>query len=93
MSIYTLIQQCRFAKDFPEATDRLVIIDNISNTLIFDSMNAEIVREHWFFIFNQLPDLPEALIHDKELLFIYHIYTIKVLTKLTRFELVTNKLN
>jgi hypothetical protein len=29
-------------------------------------MNAETARGHWFFIFNQVPDLPEALIQGNE---------------------------
>lgn len=56
----------RFAKDYPEATDRLVVLDNIPTRVIFDSMNAETARGHWFFIFNQVPDLPEALIQGNE---------------------------
>lgn len=65
----------RFAKDFPEATDRLVVVDNIPTRVIFDSMNAEIARGHWFFIFNQLPDLPEALIHGNEEIWLRHFFT------------------
>ena len=65
----------RFAKDLPAATDRLVVIDNIPTRGIFDSMNAEIAKGHWFFIFNQLPDLPEALIHGKEEIWLRHFFT------------------
>jgi hypothetical protein len=29
-------------------------------------MNAEVARGHWFFIFNNVPDLPEALISGRK---------------------------
>jgi pimeloyl-ACP methyl ester carboxylesterase len=64
----------RFAKDYPEATDRLVVLDNIPTRVIFDSMNAETARGHWFFIFNQVPDLPEALIQGNEETWLRYIY-------------------
>jgi pimeloyl-ACP methyl ester carboxylesterase len=52
----------RFAKDYPDATGRLVVMDNIPTRVIFNRMNAEVARGHWLFIFNNVPDLPEALI-------------------------------
>ena len=56
----------RFAKDYPAAIDRLVVMDNIPTRTIFERMNAEVARGHWFFIFNNVPDLPEALIAGRE---------------------------
>jgi hypothetical protein len=38
------------------------VIDNIPTRIIFERMNAEVARGHWFFIFKNVPDLPEALI-------------------------------
>jgi pimeloyl-ACP methyl ester carboxylesterase len=56
----------RFAKDHPEAIARLGVLDNVPTRVIFERMDAEIARGHWFFIFNQVPDLPEALIAGRE---------------------------
>lgn len=56
----------RFAKDHPDAIDRLVTMDNIPTRVIYDSMDAAKAKGHWFFIFNSTPDLPEALITGRE---------------------------
>jgi pimeloyl-ACP methyl ester carboxylesterase len=56
----------RFAKDHPEATDRLAVLDNIPTRVIFERMDARIARGHWFFLFNAVRDLPEALIAGRE---------------------------
>jgi pimeloyl-ACP methyl ester carboxylesterase len=56
----------RFAKDHPEAIVRLGVLDNIPTRVIFKRMDATIARGHWFFIFNQVADLPEALIAGRE---------------------------
>lgn len=64
----------RFAKDYPEAIDRLVVMDNIPTRVIFDRMDAHIARGHWFFIFNNVPDLPEALITGREEIWLRFIF-------------------
>jgi haloacetate dehalogenase len=56
----------RFAKGHPDATSHLGVLDNIPTLVIFESMDAAIARGHWFFIFNQIADLPEALIAGRE---------------------------
>ena len=56
----------RVAKDHPKAVDRLAGMDNIRTGIIFERMNSEIARGHWFFIFDNVPDLPEALISGRE---------------------------
>jgi haloacetate dehalogenase len=56
----------RFAKDHPGAITHLGVFDNVPTRVIFERMDAEIARGHWFFIFNQVPDLPEALIAGRE---------------------------
>lgn len=56
----------RLVKDHPDAVERLVVMDNIPTRIIFERMDAEIARGHWFFIFNNVPDLPEALISGRE---------------------------
>ena len=42
------------------------MLDNVPTRVIFEGMNAEVARGHWFFIFNTVPDLPEALITGRE---------------------------
>lgn len=64
----------RFAKDYPEALDRLVVMDNIPTRVIFDRMDAKIARGHWFFIFNNVPDLPEALVSGREEIWLRFIF-------------------
>jgi haloacetate dehalogenase len=56
----------RFAKDHPDAISRLGVLDNIPTLVIFEKMDAAIARGHWFFIFNQVADLPESLIAGRE---------------------------
>src|SRR5947209_9584416 len=56
----------RFAKDYPEAIDRLVVMDNIPTRIIFERMDAKVARAHWWFLFNNAPDLPESLIAGRE---------------------------
>lgn len=65
----------RFAKDYPSAVDRLVVMDNIPTRIIFERMNAEVARGHWFFIFNNVPDLPEALITGREEIWLRFIFS------------------
>ncbi len=65
----------RLAKDHPDAVDRLVVMDNIPTRIIFERMNAEIARGHWFFIFNNVPDLPEALIAGREEIWLRFIFS------------------
>jgi haloacetate dehalogenase len=54
---------------------RLVVMDNIPTRIIFQRMNAEVARGHWFFIFNNVPDLPEALISGKEEIWLRYIFS------------------
>ena len=63
----------RFAKDHPDAIDRLAVLDNIPTLEIFEKMDAKIARGHWFFIFNNVPDLPEALIAGREEIWLRYI--------------------
>lgn len=65
----------RLVKDHPEAVDRLVVMDNIPTRIIFERMNAEIARGHWFFIFNNVPDLPELLIAGREEIWLRYIFS------------------
>lgn len=65
----------RFAKDYPQAINRLVVMDNIPTRVIFERMNASIARGHWFFLFNNVPDLPEALIAGREEIWLRFIFS------------------
>jgi pimeloyl-ACP methyl ester carboxylesterase len=56
----------RFAKEYPHALERLVVIDNIPTLTIFEKMNATVARSHWFFLFNSVSELPEILIAGRE---------------------------
>ncbi len=64
----------RFAKDHPQAVERLVVMDNIPTRIIYERMDAEIVRGHWFFLFNSVQDLPEALIEGREEIWLRYIF-------------------
>ncbi|WP_342249126.1 alpha/beta fold hydrolase [Sphingomonas sp. OTU376] len=56
----------RFAKDYPDRVDRLVVMDNVPTRIVARDLNAEIAKAYWFFLFHLIPDLPETLIAGKE---------------------------
>ena len=56
----------RFAKDHPAALTKLVVMDNIPTRIIYERMDAKVARAHYWFLFNSVPDLPEALIAGRE---------------------------
>jgi haloacetate dehalogenase len=64
----------RFAKDFRSAIDRLAVLDNIPTRIIFHTLNAERAKRQWFFLFNQIQDLPEALISGREEIWLRHFF-------------------
>lgn len=51
------------------------VMDNIPTRIIFERMNAEIARGHWFSIFNNVHDLPEALITGREEIWLRFIFS------------------
>src|ERR1700739_3761326 len=65
----------RVAKDHPEAVDRLVVMDNVPTRIVAREFNPIMAKAYWFFIFNQIPDLPEALITGREDLWLGHLFT------------------
>lgn len=65
----------RFAKDYPDLVDRLVVMDNVPTRIVAREFNAEVARSYWFFIFNQVPDLPEALIAGREDIWLRHLFS------------------
>lgn len=56
----------RFAKDYPERVDRLVVMDNVPTRIVAREIDARIAKAYWFFLFHLIPDLPETLIAGKE---------------------------
>ncbi|MBN9702272.1 alpha/beta hydrolase [Enterobacter roggenkampii] len=42
----------RFAKDYPELVDRLVVMDNVPTRIVARDLNASIARAYWFFLFS-----------------------------------------
>jgi haloacetate dehalogenase len=40
----------RFAKDYPDAIDRLVVMDNVPTRIVAREMNASIGKAYWFFL-------------------------------------------
>jgi haloacetate dehalogenase len=64
----------RFAKDHPEAIDRLVVMDNVPTRIVARDFNPAMASAYWFLIFNQVPDLPEALITGREDLWLSHLF-------------------
>jgi haloacetate dehalogenase len=66
----------RFAKDHPRLLDRLVVMDNVPTRIVAGSnLNVQRARAYWFFFFNLVPDLPEALIAGREDLWLRHFFS------------------
>jgi pimeloyl-ACP methyl ester carboxylesterase len=65
----------RFVKDHPDATARFAALDNIPTRFIFENMNADVAQAAWFFLFQGVRDLPEALIQGREELWLRFVLT------------------
>jgi len=65
----------RFAKDHPDFLDRLVVMDNVPTRIVAREFDAEKAKAYWFFTFNLVPDLPEALITGREDLWLRHLFS------------------
>lgn len=65
----------RFAKDYPELVDRLVVMDNVPTRIVARDLNASIAKAYWFFLFHLIPDLPEALIAGREHIWLRHFFS------------------
>ena len=65
----------RFVKDHPELVDRLVVMDNVPTRIVAREFSPQLANSYWFFIFNQVPDLPEALIAGREDLWLRHLFS------------------
>lgn len=65
----------RFAKDHRKIVDRLAVFDNIPTRVVFNATDAKLAKMYWFFYFQQVPHLPEALIQGREDIFLRHFFT------------------
>src|SRR5271154_3850297 len=65
----------RFAKDHPEALDRLVVMDNVPTRIVAREFNPIMARAYWFFFFHLVPDLPELLIAGRDDLWLRHFFS------------------
>lgn len=65
----------RFAKDHRGMVDRLAVLDNIPTRVVFNSTDARLAKLYWFFFFQQVPHLPEALIQGREEIFLRHFFS------------------
>jgi pimeloyl-ACP methyl ester carboxylesterase len=65
----------RFAKDYPDLIDRLVVMDNVPTRIVARELNAAIAKRYWFFLFHLVPDLPEALIAGREHIWLRHFFS------------------
>ena len=65
----------RFAKDHRDMVDRLAVLDNIPTRVVFNATDAKLAKLYWFFYFQQVPHLPEALIRGREEIFLRHFYS------------------
>jgi len=65
----------RFAKDYPDIVDRLVVMDNVPTRIVARDLDARIAKAYWFFLFHLVPDLPEALIAGKEDVWLRHFFS------------------
>jgi pimeloyl-ACP methyl ester carboxylesterase len=66
----------RFAKDHRDAIDRLVVMDNVPTRVVLDNISSPMLKYYWFFYFQQVPDLPEALIAGREDVYIRHFFRV-----------------
>ena len=65
----------RLAQDHPDVVDRLVVMDNVPTRIVAREMSAKVAREYWFFMFHQIPDLPEAMIAGREDIWLRHFFS------------------
>ncbi|MCW2551205.1 MAG: alpha/beta hydrolase [Mycobacterium sp.] len=56
----------RLAKDHPDFVARLAVLDNVPTRVLFEMMDGNLAKGQWWFLFNAVPNLPEALISGRE---------------------------
>ncbi|MGH7265324.1 MAG: alpha/beta fold hydrolase [Candidatus Rokuibacteriota bacterium] len=52
----------RYALDHEDAVERLALLDIIPTRITFARLDARSARDHWHWLFHQVPDLPELLV-------------------------------
>ncbi|OSI24355.1 alpha/beta fold hydrolase [Bradyrhizobium canariense] len=66
----------RFAKDYPDATDRLVVMDNVPTRIIARDFNfSKMAKTYWLFLFHLKLDLPEIFISGREEQWLRHLFS------------------
>jgi len=65
----------RLAKDHPDFVERLAVLDNIPTRVLFETLDGPLARGQWWFLFNALPNLPEALIAGREEIWLRHFFS------------------
>ncbi|HZE15698.1 MAG TPA: alpha/beta fold hydrolase [Mycobacterium sp.] len=56
----------RLAKDHRDFVERLAVLDNVPTRVIFEMMDGTLAKGQWWFLFNAVPNPPEALITGRE---------------------------
>ena len=64
----------RFALDHPGLLTRLVLLDIAPTYDIFAGLDAQRARRVWHWLFQQVPDLPEALVAGREDVYLRYLY-------------------
>lgn len=65
----------RLAKDHPGFVERMAVLDNVPTKVVFDKMDGPLARGQWWFLFNAVEGLPEALIVGREEVWLRHFFT------------------
>jgi pimeloyl-ACP methyl ester carboxylesterase len=65
----------RLAKDHPDFVERLAVLDNVPTRVVFEMMNGTLAKGQWWFLFNAVPNLAEALLVGREEIWLRHFYT------------------
>lgn len=66
----------RFAKDHPDAIDRLVVVDNVPTRIVARDFNfSKMAKTYWLFLFHLKLDLPEIFIAGREEQWLRHLYS------------------
>src|SRR5246127_1916236 len=65
-----------FAKDHPDAIDRLVVVDNVPTRIVARDFNfSKMAKTYWLFLFHLKLDLPEIFIAGREEQWLRHLYS------------------
>jgi haloacetate dehalogenase len=66
----------RYAKDYPDLTDRLVVMDNVPTRIIARDFNfSKMAKTYWLFLFHLKLDLPEIFITGREEQWLRHLFS------------------